>query len=81
MYFFFFYTINHCSTNVNMMFFEQFKDLRNFEPSFRENFHMDESHFQNIFEKVKHRLDPIKCSRPVWAQCFQVIFKDISDVD
>nr|XP_029720700.1 uncharacterized protein LOC115262436 [Aedes albopictus] len=31
---------------------------------FTQNFHMEEEHFEELFQKVKHRLEPKRCTRP-----------------
>lgn len=51
-----FYTINK-----NIL---QFGDMQNFPPSFRENFHMSDQHFDEIFNKIEKHLEPVKYSRP-----------------
>lgn len=42
----------------------QFDDLKGFPPSFRENFHMSNRKFDDIYNKIKKHLEPVKYSRP-----------------
>lgn len=42
----------------------KFSDMQAYQPSFRENFHMEEAHFNHIFSKIKAHIEPNKISRP-----------------
>lgn len=48
-------------TNINSF---QYFDLQRFPNTFRENFHMTEAHFEDIYQKIKPHLLPKKRSRP-----------------
>lgn len=38
--------------------------MRQWNDEFTQNFHMNEEQFDELFQKVKHRLEPKRCTRP-----------------
>ncbi|XP_058818531.1 uncharacterized protein LOC131681634 [Topomyia yanbarensis] len=50
--------------NLKGRFAEDFDDLRAWKSEFAQNFHMEEKQFQELFQRVKHRLEPKRCTRP-----------------
>lgn len=45
-------------------FAQDFDDMRSWSREFTQNFHMEEEHFEELLQKVKHRLEPKRCTRP-----------------
>lgn len=42
--------------------------MRGWNSEFVQNFHMEEEQFEELFQRVKHRLEPKRCTRPDGAK-------------